>query len=101
MGKPVPLRMIFNMNNELVSNPAVSKAIAMCVDRQDIALVTNLGWYASFIMPKHVYDVEGVEWVDNPAAQLANPETPPPSLPTPTRSSRAVPSALRPTSRAR
>ena len=40
----------------------------------DIALVTNLAWYASFIMPKHVYDVEGVEWVDNPAAQLSNPD---------------------------
>ena len=38
----------------------------------DIALVTNLGWYASFIMPKHIYDVEGVAWVDNPAAQLTN-----------------------------
>lgn len=40
----------------------------------DIALVTNLGWYASFIMPKHVYDVEGVDWRDNEAAQLANPD---------------------------
>lgn len=36
----------------------------------DVALVTNLGWYANFIMPKHVYDVEGTAWVDNPAAQL-------------------------------
>ncbi len=43
MGKPVPLRMIFNMNNELVSNPAVRKAIAMCVDRQDIALKVGNG----------------------------------------------------------
>ncbi len=35
--------MIFNMNNELVSNPAVRKAIAMCVDRQDIALKVGNG----------------------------------------------------------
>ena len=40
----------------------------------DISLVTNLGWYANFILPKHVYDVEGVAWGDNEAAQLSNPE---------------------------
>lgn len=40
----------------------------------DVSLITNLGWYANFIMPKHVYDVEGVAWGDNEAASLSHPE---------------------------
>lgn len=40
----------------------------------DVSLVTNLGWYANFIMPKHIYDVEGVAWGDNEAASLSHPD---------------------------
>ncbi len=38
----------------------------------DMSLVGTLAWYACFIMPKHIYDVEGVLWENNDAAQLVN-----------------------------
>lgn len=40
----------------------------------DASLITNLGWYACFIMPEHIYNQEGVDWLDNEAAQLDSPD---------------------------
>ena len=34
----------------------------------DASFVAFLGWYATFILPKHIYDV-GIPWADNPAGQ--------------------------------
>ncbi len=36
----------------------------------DMSIVSVIGWYAGFILPEHIYNVEGVEWGDNEAAQL-------------------------------
>ena len=33
---PSPMRIVFNVNNKKVSDPAVRRAIAMCVDREEI-----------------------------------------------------------------
>ena len=40
------------------------------MSKPDMSIVSTIGWYAGFILPKHVYDVEGVEWTDNAAASL-------------------------------
>ena len=40
--------------------------------KPDMSLISTIGWYAGFILPKHVYDVEGVDWVDNAAAIVTN-----------------------------
>lgn len=40
------------------------------MSRPDMSITSTVGWYAGFILPKHVYDVEGVEWADNDAAKL-------------------------------
>lgn len=34
----------------------------------DVSLVANLGWYASFVLPKHIFD-NGQEWEDNIATK--------------------------------
>ena len=36
----------------------------------DMSIVSVIGWYAGFILPEHIYNVEGVDWMDNDAAQL-------------------------------
>ena len=36
----------------------------------NMAILGTVSWYACFILPKHVYDVEGVTWEDNEAAKL-------------------------------
>ena len=35
----------------------------------DMSIVSTIGWYAGFILPKHVYD-NGQDWGDNEAAKL-------------------------------
>jgi peptide/nickel transport system substrate-binding protein len=37
----------------------------------DASFVSLLGWYATFVLPKHVYDI-GVSWADNPAGSKPN-----------------------------
>ena len=44
--------------------------VAFHMAQPDMSIVSTIGWYAGFIMPKHIYDIEGVEWADNEAAQL-------------------------------
>ena len=36
----------------------------------DMSIVSNIGWYAGFILPEHIYNIEGVDWLDNDAAKL-------------------------------
>lgn len=36
------------------------------MNQADVSFVARLGWYATFIMPKHIYD-NGMDWADNPA----------------------------------
>ncbi len=38
----------------------------------DMSIVSTIGWYAGFILPKHIYDVEGVSWMDNEAGLVTN-----------------------------
>ncbi len=40
--------------------------------KPDMSMISTIGWYAGFIMPKHIYDVEGVEWNDNENSLLTN-----------------------------
>lgn len=44
-----PLTVVFHMN------------------QADVSFVARIGWYATFIMPKHIFD-NGDKWEDNPAA---------------------------------
>lgn len=48
---PDPYTVVFNMNTA------------------DVSFISLLGWYGTFIAPKHIYDVEGVSWEDNEAAK--------------------------------
>ncbi|UTC89285.1 peptide ABC transporter substrate-binding protein [Treponema denticola] len=45
-----------------------SKTVVFKLKYPDVSLVANLGWYASFVLPKHIFD-NGQEWEDNIASK--------------------------------
>ncbi|MEL3913633.1 ABC transporter substrate-binding protein [Treponema pedis] len=45
-----------------------SKTVVFKLKVPDVSLVANLGWYASFVLPKHIFD-NGQEWEDNLATK--------------------------------
>ena len=54
-------------NVELIETPDDYTVVFNLTD-PNVALVGYLGWYGTFIMPKHIYD-NGQKWDDNPAAK--------------------------------
>lgn len=57
---PSPTRMVFNLENELVSDQAVRTAIAMCIDREDISEKTTNG-----VMPVEYSAYPSDTWAAN------------------------------------
>ena len=57
---PSPTRIVFNLENELVSDVAVRQAIAMCIDREDISQKVTNG-----IRPVEYSAYPSVSWAAN------------------------------------
>ena len=61
---PAPARIVFNFEDELAGNPAVRRAIAYAMNRQQISNMAYFGVFA----PEYTMYPSAVAWASNPAA---------------------------------
>lgn len=60
----------FSSNMDIVDEIEVvdPQTVVFHMNKADVSFVSRIGWYATFILPKHIYD-NGQEWADNEATK--------------------------------